>query len=327
VHRIDVATAAATPPPRQEPGTPGYFTSGNFIGGVKATIPGADWFNSVQAELANAVEASGQVLDRDDDAQLLQAIRSLINRARYRPGQIVISAGEPLEGTLLCDGSEVPRADYPELFAVIGTRYGAGDGSATFNLPLCKEGTTVTHTNSTDFVGVHSTGAVIAHAHTASTSAAGDHTHYIGVYGAGGHTHTASSGAAGDHAHGAWTDGQGNHNHGVNDPGHSHTWIGPSAGGGSGGWSAANISWPNNTGTSGSGTGIWLNDGGHHAHNIGMNGSGNHTHDVGVAGVGDHSHTLDNRGAGAHEHNITVNSAGGDDNLPAGLRMMYCIAY
>lgn len=36
---------------------------------------------------------------------------------------------------LVCDGSAVSRTDYSELFAVIGTSYGAGDGSTTFNLP------------------------------------------------------------------------------------------------------------------------------------------------------------------------------------------------
>lgn len=38
-------------------------------------------------------------------------------------------------GWLLCDGSAVSRATYARLFAVIGTGYGAGDGSTTFNLP------------------------------------------------------------------------------------------------------------------------------------------------------------------------------------------------
>jgi len=38
-------------------------------------------------------------------------------------------------GWLNCLGQEVLRADYPSLFAVIGTTYGAGDGSTTFNLP------------------------------------------------------------------------------------------------------------------------------------------------------------------------------------------------
>lgn len=44
-------------------------------------------------------------------------------------------AGTP-ENYLLCDGSAVSRTDYADLFAVIGTTYGAGDGSTTFNLPL-----------------------------------------------------------------------------------------------------------------------------------------------------------------------------------------------
>ena len=38
-------------------------------------------------------------------------------------------------GWLICDGSEVSRADYPLLFAAIGTTWGAGDGSTTFLLP------------------------------------------------------------------------------------------------------------------------------------------------------------------------------------------------
>ena len=39
------------------------------------------------------------------------------------------------QGWLLCDGSAVSRTDYAALYAVIGTTYGAGDGSTTFNLP------------------------------------------------------------------------------------------------------------------------------------------------------------------------------------------------
>ena len=39
------------------------------------------------------------------------------------------------DGWLLCDGSAVSRTTYADLFAVIGTTYGAGNGSTTFNLP------------------------------------------------------------------------------------------------------------------------------------------------------------------------------------------------
>lgn len=38
-------------------------------------------------------------------------------------------------GWLLCDGSAVSRTTYAQLFEVIGTKYGPGDGSTTFNLP------------------------------------------------------------------------------------------------------------------------------------------------------------------------------------------------
>ena len=36
---------------------------------------------------------------------------------------------------LACDGSEVSRETYNELYAVFGTTFGAGDGVSTFNLP------------------------------------------------------------------------------------------------------------------------------------------------------------------------------------------------
>ena len=42
-------------------------------------------------------------------------------------------------GWLLCQGQAVSRTTYAALFAVIGTAYGAGDGSTTFNLPDPRE--------------------------------------------------------------------------------------------------------------------------------------------------------------------------------------------
>ena len=39
------------------------------------------------------------------------------------------------DGFLLCDGSEISRTTYMDLFLVIGTKFGSGDGSTTFNLP------------------------------------------------------------------------------------------------------------------------------------------------------------------------------------------------
>ena len=52
-------------------------------------------------------------------------------------------------GWLLCNGANVSRTTYANLFAVIGTRHGAGNGSTTFTLPNLNdrfaEGTTTTN--------------------------------------------------------------------------------------------------------------------------------------------------------------------------------------
>lgn len=54
-------------------------------------------------------------------------------------GEVRMYAGddEPV-GWLKCDGRAISRDDYADLFTVIGTSYGSGDGSTTFNIPdLC----------------------------------------------------------------------------------------------------------------------------------------------------------------------------------------------
>ena len=52
------------------------------------------------------------------------------------PGMTGHYAGEIIPpGWLLCDGSAVSRATYPDLFAAIGTTFGVGNGTTTFNLP------------------------------------------------------------------------------------------------------------------------------------------------------------------------------------------------
>ncbi|MFW7381464.1 MAG: phage tail protein [Oligoflexus sp.] len=51
-------------------------------------------------------------------------------------GTVVAFSGPTLpEGWLMCWGQEVSRSLYSELFDSIGTTYGSGDGSTTFNLP------------------------------------------------------------------------------------------------------------------------------------------------------------------------------------------------
>lgn len=51
-------------------------------------------------------------------------------------GSYLDFAGDsPPDGFLVCDGTILSRATYASLFAVIGTRYGVGDGTTTFSIP------------------------------------------------------------------------------------------------------------------------------------------------------------------------------------------------
>jgi microcystin-dependent protein len=77
-------------------------------------------------------------------------------------------------GYLLCAGAAVSRSTYAALFAVIGTTFGVGDGSTTFNVPNYTNrmpyGTTVGAT------GGSADAVVVSHTHTA-TSVVTDPTH------------------------------------------------------------------------------------------------------------------------------------------------------
>ena len=54
----------------------------------------------------------------------------------FPTGAVVDYAGASAPaGWLVCDGTAVSRSTYSALFTAIGTTYGAGDGSTTFNLP------------------------------------------------------------------------------------------------------------------------------------------------------------------------------------------------
>ena len=48
---------------------------------------------------------------------------------------IQFAGSQAPKGFLVCNGGEISRTTYSKLFAVIGTTYGSGDGSTTFNLP------------------------------------------------------------------------------------------------------------------------------------------------------------------------------------------------
>ena len=122
-------------------------------------------------------------------------------------------------GYSLCDGAALSRTDDANLFAVIGTTFGAGDGSSTFNVPDFRRrvavgagGTGTTELAAT--VGsaggseTHqlATSEMPSHSHSVAVGSGGSHTHSSGTYGAasaGAHSHDIGSDSLGASAIGA----------------------------------------------------------------------------------------------------------------------------
>lgn len=82
---------------------------------------------------------------------------------------------------LICDGAAVSRTTYANLFGIIGTTYGAGDGSTTFNVPNFKGRTSIGEGNYNDTVSGSITRtlgqSLGAEKHTLTSTEIPSHTH------------------------------------------------------------------------------------------------------------------------------------------------------
>lgn len=92
-------------------------------------------------------------------------------------------------GWLKCDGRAVSREEYSQLFEIIGTSFGVGDGANTFNLPDTR-------------------GRVLGSIGTGTGLSARTLGQNVGA-----ETHTLTTGEMPSHAHG------------VTDPGHTHGYV------------------------------------------------------------------------------------------------------
>jgi microcystin-dependent protein len=120
-------------------------------------------------------------------------------------------------GYLKANGAAVSRTTYAALFAAIGTTFGVGDGSTTFNVPELRgefirswaDGRAV-DTGRT--FGSSQGEAIQSHNHSGSTNTTGNHAHTVGIsataggfngYALGGlnFSTTIGTGGAGDHSH------------------------------------------------------------------------------------------------------------------------------
>jgi len=85
---------------------------------------------------------------------------------------VAYGAASAPTGWLLCDDSAVSRSTYARLFAVIGTGYGAGNGSTTFNVPDLRDKVPLGKGTNNDTLGT-TTGSAAASSVLASASKTG----------------------------------------------------------------------------------------------------------------------------------------------------------
>jgi len=342
------ASAANTGEVRAFPDIPrGWgLTFDNPDDGGNGGFPPMEWFNALLARIDSATQYFIQRGVAEWRATTLYAVGSVVSldalifrstraHSNVRPGSDLTTwvqladAVSALQlappgmfglftthvtpaGWLRMNGAALSRLTYANLYAVIGTSFGAPDAS-TFNLPDVRG----------EFIRCFDDGRGVDPGRT------------IGNWqGAAmqSHMHGGTALWTGDHAHGAnaWTDVQGwhghavgdpGHSHGVYDPGHSHTYsLGTLAQSGSStvcfvpssrypgavpryqevtDGAAAGI------GIYGAATGIQLGGDGNHAHNVG----------VGIAA------------AGGHQHAIQTDWQGGTETRPRNIALLACIKY
>ena len=247
----------------------------------------------------------------------------------------------PPSGYLVCDGSAINRTTYDDLFAILGTNYGAGNGSTTFNLPDYRGQFLRGHDNGVgndpdaatrqdrgdgttgDNVGTRQNHEMESHLHqidapVTASNVSGNHSHSTSsvnanTNAAGNHNHTTSSTSVN-------TNASGNHNHRIRG---DETNISSS---GVFGGSDFEV---DDTGNSGSDYHDTSTEGNHN-HTVTIpslytNSTGNHNHTVIIPALstnntGDHVHTTD----------IPVfdsSTTGSTENRPINTTVIYCIKY
>lgn len=163
--------------------------------------------NAISTAIANVVDTAPALMDTlnelsaslNDDPSFATTVANAL-AALVPAGTISQTARSTAPtGYLLCDGSAVSRTTYATLFAAIGTAYGTGDGSTTFNIPNFKGRVPVGYDSAqTEFNALNKPGG--AKTHTLAEAEMPIHTHTQNS-----HTHTYSGTTSLD----------GNHNHGI----------------------------------------------------------------------------------------------------------------
>ena len=179
---------------------------------VNAAIIVAGAFSQVQAEARYYLRDRVDELIGNSIENFLTGsdIDALVRAAVFNPGIITANPSMTVPiGWLLCDGRAVSRTEYEELFDVVGTHFGIGDGSTTFNIPDY-QGRMIIGKRSQDAIGSSGGNRNVTLSNIQITSH--EHSRNVHTHSVGSHNHSVSS-----HAHSLPS-----HSHSVS--AHSHSF-------------------------------------------------------------------------------------------------------
>lgn len=187
-----------------------------IVSGTESSTPSAPSIPSDRVPLCQFRLSTGEASINDDDitderpassfdSQMedlranLTATAKQINEGVFAAGDIKYRAvdDEPT-GFLQCNGQAVSRTTYSTLFNEIGTTFGNGDGSSTFNVPDYRDRAVI---------GIATMGAGDAgrvdNYNTGLGQVGGEDQHQLSNAEMPSHNHGGSTGGAGSHSHGA----------------------------------------------------------------------------------------------------------------------------
>lgn len=171
-------------------------------------------------EWSGAAWVEQPINNLDSGSVTVAALAAAVLERIFQPGMIIPTGRSTADtGFMLCDGAAISRTTYATLFGVIGTTFGAGNGTTTFNIPDMRGRFPIGKSPSGTGSVLGGTGGSIDHTHTGPS-----HTHDMQN-----HTHTGPS-----HTHGyAHTHGVAAHTHTIAHthtvPDHLHTLTGSGA--------------------------------------------------------------------------------------------------